>query len=41
MFIVFAQKSTIVSFEKYYHFFSKVLSFSSEANIGLKGKYYL
>ena len=41
MFIVFALKSTIVSFKKYYRFVQKVLSFSSEANIELKGKYYL
>ena len=41
MFIVLAQKSSIVSLKKYYRFMKKVLSFSVEDNIWLKGKCYL
>ena len=49
MFIVLAQKkvllfrlkSTIIFIKKYYRFMKKVLSFSVEDNIWLKGKCYL
>ena len=41
MFIVLVQKSSIFSLKKYYHFHEKVLSFSVEDNIWLKGRCYL